>query len=197
MASLSSTPNAGVAHKSTAPGTIIVQCFLFMSSPFWSWADRPSPSTGRAVPPSAVLDRLNCVLMVCRNIHLEHHVEPGTESPMATGVPTRHGRDVRACHMGNRLKSAVSAGQVGEYGVDVRTAVLHRLGDDLFDRAALLGMANITGGCLKRFGRNHRNRRCYRPNRLGGAVRSAFVGRRSIVRFRRGLGRTVIDTVAV
>ena len=46
--------------------------------------------------------------------------------------------------MGKCLKRAVSAGQVGKRGIDVRAAVLQGFGDDLFDRAALLGIAQVT-----------------------------------------------------
>ena len=38
--------------------------------------------------------------------------------------------------MGNRLKSAMSAGQIGEQRIDGRGAsIVERCGDDLFDRA--------------------------------------------------------------
>ena len=60
---------------------------------------------------------------------------------MTRHVPSRHGRLCRACHVSKRLKCAVSAGQVGKRGVNVSPAILHRIGNDLFDRAALLGIA--------------------------------------------------------
>src|SRR6185436_14824174 len=89
-ASLRSTANAGDVHISTAPGTINVQCFLFMSSPFWSEAKTLPVHRGRPLPWLAVLSRLNRVMMEHFRTHLHHHVEAGTESPMHRHVPSRH-----------------------------------------------------------------------------------------------------------
>src|SRR5688572_31262542 len=69
-ASLKSIPNAGVAHNSTAPGTINVQCFVFMSSPFWSGRKKALPVHQGGPCPVSRLGRLNRVLVDHRCFHL-------------------------------------------------------------------------------------------------------------------------------
>src|SRR5262245_16881778 len=157
-ASLRSTANAGDAHISTAPGTINVQCFLFMSSPFWSEAKTLPVHQGGPLPCSAVMGWLNRVMVERCGTHLHQHLHGSSGTPVRCHVPSRDGTGRRACQIRNLLTTAISAMEGVEQSVD-RTAthpVAERLDNDLLDRATLLDVA-VQAGCLQLLGRNHRH----------------------------------------